>query len=138
MSLSFKAPERDNVRLGYKVSILFCKLKSKGCKFYLEFHIDKETNNYELKGYYNCHSHPSNDYDPSSCITQEICAKIQSLKSSGVETRAITNIINKDSKKNFHWRTIYYQLRKFTDQTFGKMSDDAPHLCQLFEKDSQI
>ena len=50
----------------------------------------------------------------------------------------ITDIINKDYEKKFHWRTIYYQLKKITDIDFGKPNEDSLKLIQILEQDSAM
>jgi len=138
MALSFKGPERENIKLGNRVSILYCKRKQKHCPFYLEFRTNQESKEYELHQYYNCHNHLLEDFDSAQQITDKIFERIGLLKATGSETRVITDLINQEFKKKFHWRTIYYQLRKITDQMYGKISEDASKLCDLFEKDTEV
>lgn len=138
MMVSFKGPERVNIRLGNKVSTLFCKRKQKGCKFYLEFHTNSESKKYELKKYYNSHNHPLEDYDSSQQMTKKVLEKIALLKATGADTRVITGLINQEFETNFHWRSVYYQMRKLTDRIYGRMSEDASKLFSLFEKDSSV
>jgi len=49
----------------------------------------------------------------------------------------ITNIINKDLKKNFPIRVIQYQVEKLKIKDLGKSSEDANKLIELLELDSK-
>jgi len=62
--------------------------------------------------------------------------KIDSLRS-GCETYGhLTRLINQEFKKNFHRKTIYYQVKKLKEQALGKPSDDAKKLLEMLADDA--
>jgi len=139
MVLNFKTQERENKKDHTKVSTLVCSKKAKfNCGFYLRFCTDPDSQHYVLTEYYNVHNHPLEIYDNSNVITEEIFERIKFLKMTNADTLTITDIINKDYEKKFHWRTIYYQLKKITDIDFGKPNEDSLKLIQILEQDSAM
>jgi len=135
MKLNFKTKERINTK-GIKTSTLYCSKKAQNnCKFYLEFQTD-ENSHYKLVKYFNFHNHNLEIFDNAQAITEEIYEQIKSLKTINADTPTIASIINKGFKTNFHWRTIYYQLSKITDEECGGPSQDASKLIQILEKDA--
>ena len=129
--------ERVNKKDNIKISTLVCSNKAKlNCGFYLQFRTDPKSNYYKLHEYYNVHNHQLEVYDNSTAINEVIFEKIKSLKRTNADTLTITNIINQDFGKKFHWRTVYYQLKKITDNDFGKPNEDSLKLIQMLENDS--
>ena len=107
------------------------------CGFYLQFRTNIDTNAYKFYEYNNIHNHFLETYDNSTAITEEIQDKIEFLKSTNADVSTITDIINQDFKVNFHWRTIYYQLKKIKEIEYGKPSKESEKLAELLEKDSE-
>ena len=136
MNLSFKTGETFKTKENVYQSILYCtKRESKGCNFYLEF-VKKEGSTYSLKNYYNYHNHGSNLYNSANEITVEMKNLMIKLQPIHQDAPSITKIINKEFKKNFNYRTIYYQLKKLKNIEYGNANEDAAKLFELLEIDA--
>lgn len=137
MSLYLSTTERDNKKTGIQVTTLHCTQKTThDCKFYLEFRTDLETKLYSLHSYFNEHNHKLYEYDSAMAITEEIAEKIGDLHNHGADVPTITNIINSDFDRNFHRGVIYYQLKKYKDNLYGKINEDANKLVKMLERDA--
>ena len=131
MKLSFQTQEKEKKKDEIKISILYCSKKKKtNCPFYSEFQSNKNEE-YFLKGFFNQHNHKLETFDCSKLLKTKKINKIQSLKSTGTDAQVITKIINTDFKTNFHYSTIYYQMKKITDKEFGEITQDADTLICL-------
>ena len=64
--------------------------------------------------------------------------RLQDLKTTGSDAQIITKLINKEFSMNFHYKTIYYQLRKLTDNILGEINDDAYNFVSMLEQDHNI
>ena len=133
----FESQERKNLTTGVKVSTLYCSFKRKTkCEFYLEFRTDAN-DIYSLDSFHNFHNHSLLKYHDASAITPEIIEKIKELLPITKSYKYLTDTINKVFKKNFHFKTIYYQITKLGEIEYGKASEDAQFLISLLEKDAK-
>jgi len=136
--LNFKTSERENKKSGIKVSTLNCSKKgSLNCPFFLEFHINAKKL-YLLNKYHNKHYHALEIYNLSSELTEKMLERLQDLKTTGSDAQIITKLINQEFSTNFHYKTIYYQLRKLTDNTLGEINDDAYNFVSMLEQGHKI
>lgn len=134
MSLNYRTQEREN-NDGTKVSLLLCNKKDAyGCPFYLEYRTDS-TKQYKLHSFWNLHNHDLDIYTSSSLFTPEILSKIDELRKLSKNNKTLTTAINKHFKTNFHYKTIYYQVKKLKELEYGKMSDDANTFIKMLEAD---
>jgi len=117
-----------------KISLLHCN--NKECEFYLEFITDSRVrNNYILANSSPTHNHPLEKKDTALEITEEIILRLKQLKLITKDNVKITKAINKEFNKNFNEGVIRYQLRKLTDEIYGKPTEDAQNLIKLMEED---
>ena len=104
------------------------------CPFYLEYRSYTETNSYRLEKYWDRHNHDLYKFHSADAITPEISNKIKALKNVCKTNGALTQLINKEFKLNFHTKTIYYQILKLRGEENGKLSDDAFQLMEIIKK----
>jgi len=137
MKLSFKTAEIFNKKDNIYVSTLYCsKKESLNCSFYLEF-LKAKGKQYSLMHYFNSHNHELDPYSSANEITEEIIQHIIKLQPIHNNAPVITKIINDVYKKNFSYRTIYYQIKKLKNVEYGEVNKDATNFIDMLEKDAQ-
>jgi len=136
MGLIFKSQERELVD-GTKISILYCDKKHKhGCSFTLEYRSDTKGNLYKLHKANNCHNHHLDKYDSRKTLDTKVMEKIKTFVSSTKSYLELANVVNKECKTNFHWRTVYYQAKKMEEEILGNPSEDANNFIKMLRKDA--
>jgi len=86
-------------------------MRSHLCPFFLEFRT-KLQGPYTLHAFCNTHNHNFNEYDDASVLTEDILERIKALRLVSKSNSALISAINKETNKNFHPQTIYYQVKK--------------------------
>jgi len=138
MKLFFSSQERTNITDGVSVSTLYCcKKKSTKCDFYLEFRTDPQSQLYYLDSYFNSHNHSLLKYHDASALTPKMIERIKSLAPIAKSKKSIVEEINKEFRRNFHPRTLYYQIKKIGESEFGNVTEDAKMLVSFLEKDAE-